>query len=83
MGFFSKKKKTDETGLSPAAGESVSPAGKQADDELIAVIAAAVSAYEAEQFIQTLYIRKINRSAATRPAWGLTGTNEAIDMRRM
>ena len=83
MGLFSKKKKTEETELSPAAEGSVPPPGKQADDELIAVIAAAVSAYEAEQFVQTLYIRKIARSAGTRPAWSLTGTNEAIDARRI
>ena len=63
-----------------AAGEG---AAEAPDGELIAVIAAAIAAYEAEQNRRSLCIRKLNRAAGARPAWGVTGTMEAIDMRRM
>ena len=75
MGLFSKKKKEE-----PAPVEVKE---EQTDSELIAVIAAAIAAYESEQFAQTLNIKKINRTAGSRPVWGATGTNEAIDMRRI
>jgi len=84
MGLFSRKK-TDAAVPEPVA--EITEAGEAAPDamadELIAVIAAAVSAYEAEQFRQTLYIQKINRAYNVRPAWGAMGTQEAIDNRRM
>jgi len=89
MGLFNRKK------AEAAVPEMIIPAGpagdagaaeaapEGADDELIAVLAAAVAAYEAEQFVQTLYIQKINRSCRCLPAWGGMGTQEAIDTRRM
>jgi hypothetical protein len=84
MGLFNKKNKKEETVVAPAAND---PAAAAADapfeGELIAVIAAAVAAYEAEQFRQTLYIRKLSRASGARPAWGEMGAQEAIDMRRM
>jgi len=87
MGLFGKKKKNiaeagsvAEAAAGPALAESAETA---ANDELIAVIAAAVAAYEAEQYRQTLYIRKLNRAAGAKPAWGVMGVTEAIDMRRM
>jgi len=88
MGLFNKKKpKNKGAGVQAApangAGEGSGATQDQADSELIAVIAAAISAYESEQFIQTLYIRKLDRRAGTRPAWGDMGECEAIDMRRM
>ena len=91
MGLFNKKKQKNKEAAeqiaqaAPAevAGEGSGAAEGLADSELIAVIAAAISAYESEQFIQTLYIRKLDRRAGIRPVWGATGTNEAIDMRRM
>ena len=97
MGIFGKKKKEDlAPGLaaatdldSAAATEAAAGAGEASahgaaeDSELIAVIAAAVAAYEAEQFRQTLYIKKLNRTAGIRPAWGVIGTQEAIDVRRI
>jgi hypothetical protein len=97
MGIFSKKKKTvaeAQTGSGavavPEADDENLPvviaaavAAADEDEYLPAVIAAAIAAYEAEQFVQTLAIRKINRTAGVRPAWGVTGTTEAIDVRRM
>ena len=90
MGLFGKKKKAPLTGAevkpdndAPAMPEEAEVASGAEADELIAVIAAAISAYEAEQYRQTLYIRRIDRTAGVRPAWGVAGMNEAIDMRRM
>ena len=94
MGLFNRKKQknkeADASLIQDAASVSADGAGEgsesgedQTDSELIAVIAAAISAYESEQFIQTLYIRKLDRRAGIRPVWGATGTNEAIDMRRL
>ena len=87
MGLFGKKKAliaVDKPAIAKAMynANTVCETGA-ADDELIAVIAAAISAYEAEQYRQALYISKLNRTAGTRPAWGVTGMNEAIDTRRM
>ena len=86
MGLFSKKKKgTDvpETGTAAPAASGAGEAAETANEELLAVLSAAIAAYEAEQFVQTLYIQKINRAVRVLPAWGTMGTQEAIDTRRM
>jgi len=80
MGLFKKKQ------AAAAALEETAEVLKTPEDdnsELIAVITAAIAAYEAEQFRQKLYIRKIDRSCGIRPIWGATGTQEAIDVRRI
>ena len=77
MGLF-KRKKTAEQELAAAMAAEAG-----ITDEIIAVIAAAIAANEAEQYVPTLYIKKINRVAGVRPVWNATGTNEAIDVRRM
>jgi len=53
------------------------------EEDHVAVIAAAVAAYESEAYAPKLYIQKINRAAGTRLAWAAAGTNEAIDVRRI
>jgi len=73
MGLFSKNK-TEDAIIETANAEN---------DELLAVLTAAVAAYEEERFIQTLYIKKIDRTCGTRPIWGAIGTQEAIDVRRL
>jgi len=85
MGLFSKKKKGAEAAaINEAEACDEQAAGLEtANDELIAVLSAAVAAYEAEQFVQTLYIQKLNRACRVLPAWGAMGTQEAIDSRRM
>jgi len=87
MGLFKNKNKHEDFPVTEKPDSQPADAGDGItsiiDEELIAVIAAAVAAYEAEQFTQTLYIRKLNRAAGIRPAWGAAGTSEAIDMRRM
>ena len=77
MGIFKKKKEQAELEASAAS------ASQTAADELIAVIAAAIAAYGADPYKCSLTIRKLDRTAAVRPAWGVAGTNEAIDVRRI
>jgi len=83
MGLFGKKK--NKIAEAEPAAEAAPGAGLAAegDDELICVIAAAIAAYEADQYGHKLYIRKLDRSAGVRPAWGVMGVTEAIDTRRM
>jgi hypothetical protein len=97
MGIFSKKKKPaaeSQTGSGAAAVPETDDenipvviaaalAAAEEDENLPVVIAAAIAAFTSEQFVQTLAIRKINRAAGVRPAWGVAGTTEAIDVRRM
>jgi len=81
MGLFSKKKK--EATVPETIAEEIAETPETESSELIAVITAAIAAYEAEQYRQTLYIQKINRTYNVRPAWGVMGTHETIDARRM
>jgi len=86
MGLFNRKKTEAAIPEINAAAETADGKGSASDtasDELVAVISAAIAAYEAEQFCQTLYIQKINRACRCLPAWGGMGTQEAIDTRRM
>ena len=84
MGLFKKKSVQSETIVAPEAEPLAGFADKaSADGEQTAVIMAAIAAYEAEQFRQTLSIRKLSRVSGVRPVWGEKGTHEAHDMRRM
>lgn len=80
MGLFSKKKNAD-----PAPKPTVAPeVTSTTDAELIAVISAAIAAYEGESGATTnLIIRKIDRTAGVVPAWGVAGNRENIDLRKM
>ncbi|MDR3296284.1 MAG: OadG family protein [Clostridiales Family XIII bacterium] len=61
-------------------------AGKQTvpDPRTLAVITAAVAAYESENAGGGgIMIRKISRAAGPRTAWNLAGLQEVIDSRRV
>jgi len=77
MGAVKKKKSDTPKAHAPAATEEKASSG-----ELLAVIAAAIAAYEEDQYRQALYVKKLNRSAGVRPVWGAMGTNEAVNSRR-
>ena len=86
MGLFNRKKAEKaipETDVMAEAAEDAGGADSAANEELIAVISAAIAAYEAEQFVQTLYVQKINRTYNIAPVWAAMGRQEAIDTRRM
>ncbi len=79
MGLFKKKDPVEPARVEPSADVQAA-----ADAELIAVISAAIAAYEGEMgATSNLIIRKINRTAGVIPAWGVAGNREQIDTRRM
>ena len=89
MGLF--KKKNGKTEASSPVGKNdevvavltAAVTAASEDDDLPVVLAAAIAAYESEQYTPTLAIRKIDRTAGVRPVWGIMGTTESIDVRRM
>lgn len=79
MGLFKKKNPAP-----PDPSETAAEIKTAADNDLIAVISAAIAAYESENGVSTnLIIKKINRTAGVIPAWGVAGNREQIDTRRM
>ena len=89
MGLF--KKKNGKTDVASPDGDSdevsavlaAAAIASSEDDDLAIVIAAAIAAFEAEQYTPTLAIRKTDRTAGVRPVWGVLGTTESIDVRRV
>ena len=77
MGLFGGRKKNE------AQHMASNMAAAEINEELIAVISAAVAGYEAEQYTRKLSIKKLNRTAGIRPVWSVCGTNETIDARRI
>jgi hypothetical protein len=89
MGLFHRKRKNEKAHVAPAGADSELMAVLSAavaaasSDEHIAVIAAALAAYEDGGAQTDLRIRKIDRAAGVIPAWGVMGNREQIDTRRM
>lgn len=69
-----------EAGVAPAAAEVVSPAG---NDELVAVLMAAIAASSGSEYVNKLRISKISRIAGARPAWNMAGSADTIDSRKI
>jgi hypothetical protein len=90
MGFFRREKEGSGgvMQIAPAISGGIISSGGDSlnsdiDPEIVAVITAAVRAYEeADEFSSSLHIGKINRTAGKRPAWGIAGTADAIASRR-
>jgi hypothetical protein len=89
MGLFNRKKKNEKANKAPAGNDAELMAVLSAavaaasSDEHIAVIAAALAAYEDGGAQTDLRISRIDRAAGTIPAWGVMGNREQIDTRRM
>ena len=88
MELFDKKNGEAAKASAPAsasASVSASASAEALDEELIAVITAAIAVYENEsdQYTQKLSIQKLDRRTGTKPAWGAMGLYEAIDARRI
>ena len=85
MGLFKKKDSADPkmTGKKTGAGSGTSVPGKE-QAELIAVISAAIAAYECDdKTMSGLVVRKLNRIAGAIPAWGAAGIADQIETRKM
>jgi len=57
--------------------------GLMADEALIAVIAAAIAAFEGTEIANTLVVRKIRRIPGPDPIWSNLGRQESLDSRRV
>lgn len=63
-----------------AGDQSVVKAG---DDELVAVLMAAIAASSGAEYVNKLRISKISRIAGSRPAWNMAGSADTIDSRKI
>lgn len=78
LGMFTKKAAGDKKTERAYEAEAVAAPG-----ELIAVITAAIAAYESGQGHGNLTVRKINRISGPAPAWYDAGRAECMDSRRI
>ena len=74
-----KAPQTTDAAAAPSAPETVTAAA--ADDALIAVISAAIAAYEGGS-ANNLVVRKIRRISGDTTAWGDAGRADCIDSRK-
>ncbi|MCB6992789.1 OadG family protein [bacterium 210820-DFI.6.37] len=74
-----KAPQTTDAAAAPSAPETVTAAA--ADDTLIAVISAAIAAYEGGS-ANNLVVRKIRRISGDTTAWGDAGRADCIDSRK-
>lgn len=74
-----KAPQTTDAAAAPSAPETVTAAA--ADDTLIAVISAAIAAYEGGS-ANNLVVRKIRRISGDTTAWGDAGRTDCIDSRK-
>jgi len=85
MGLFKKKNNTDKSDVKPDASENIgNNVSLEKQNELIAVISAAIAAYENETGVTgRLIFRKIDRAAGAIPAWGAAGIKDQMDTRKI
>ena len=83
MGFFSKLFSDEAQAAAP--GVQAAPAKTQAlnNDELIAVISAAIAAFEGSYAASNLIIRKINRAQGQVTVWNNAGRADCMRSRRI
>jgi hypothetical protein len=87
MGFFRKKNKKGSVPAAAVMNEELlavlgAAVAASQTDEHIAAIAAALAAYEDGGAVSDLFIRKIDRRAGVIPAWGVMGNREQIETRK-
>lgn len=85
--MFGRKRQAADPNPVVAAPAASSPSAVQtvnADSELIAVITAAIAAFEssASVFTNGFVVRKISRITGSSTAWSNAGLNESINSRR-
>ena len=67
----------------PASGASPANAQVQNDEELIAVISAAIAAFEGSKVMSNLIIRKISRDQGQVTVWNDAGRADCMRSRRI
>lgn len=82
--LFSKRAEEAHAPAAQQAAAAAQDAGTSgADESLIAVIAAAIAAFEGTAVASSLVVRKIVRIPGPDYAWSNTGRHEALDSRRV
>lgn len=69
-----------QAGVAPAAAEEETATN---NDELVAVLMAAIEASSGSEYVNKLRISKISRIAGARPAWNMAGSADTIDSRKI
>ena len=59
------------------------PVSDVSQNELIAVVTAAINAFEGSSVFSYLVVRKINRTAGPAVAWNVAGQQDQIDSRKL
>ena len=75
-----RHKPQPETATAKAAEKPVADIGQ---NELIAVVTAAINALEGSSVFSNLVVRKIDRTAGPSVAWNVAGQQEQIDSRKL
>ena len=65
----------------PAPAETKAPVEEASDDSLVAVIAAAIAAYQGAN-ANNLVVKKITRLSGDNTPWGVSGLEDRLDTRR-
>ena len=67
--------------VAPAPAETKAPVEEASDDSLVAVIAAAIAAYQGAN-ANNLVVKKITRLSGDNTPWGVSGLEDRLDTRR-
>ena len=77
----SKKAAPAAAAAAPAPVETKAPVEEASDDSLVAVIAAAIAAYQGAN-ANNLVVKKITRLSGDNTPWGVSGLEDRLDTRR-
>ena len=76
-----KKPAAAPAAAAPAPVETKAPVEEASDDSLVAVIAAAIAAYQGAN-ANNLVVKKITRLSGDNTPWGVSGLEDRLDTRR-
>ena len=81
LGTSKKAAPAAATAAAPAPVETKAPVEEASDDSLVAVIAAAIAAYQGAN-ANNLVVKKITRLSGDNTPWGVSGLEDRLDTRR-
>ena len=81
LGATQKKPAAAPAAAAPAPVETKAPTAETSDDSLVAVIAAAIAAYQGAN-ANNLVVKKITRLSGDNTPWGASGLEDRLDTRR-
>ena len=81
LGTGKKPEVAPAAAAAPAPAETKAPVEEASDDSLVAVIAAAIAAYQGAN-ANNLVVKKITRLSGDNTPWGVSGLEDRLDTRR-